>query len=158
MAGADTVRQNPYRPILSMVGCVAVAAVPPTVFAASSLRREPEQHPLSPNRPSPASGPIGLRARVGLRLKRPHADAGMRIEPPPSVPWAIGSMPEATAAAAPPLEPPAVCVSFHGLRVGPKSRGSVDGARPISGVLDLPVMTRPARRRRAVISLSWLAT
>ena len=30
----------------------------------------------------------------------------MRIEPPPSLAWAIGNMPPATAAAAPPLEPP----------------------------------------------------
>jgi len=43
------------------------------------------------------------------------------------------------------------------LRVGPKSRGSVDGAMPISGVFDLPTMTRPARFIRATISLSWSA-
>ncbi len=30
----------------------------------------------------------------------------MRIEPPPSLAWAIGNIPAATAAAAPPLEPP----------------------------------------------------
>ena len=97
---------------------------------------------------------MGLRARVGLRPKRPHAEAGIRIEPPPSVAWAIGSMPAATAAAAPPLEPPALWPRFHGLRVGPNSRGSVDGAMPISGVFDLPTMTRPARFIRATISLS----
>src|SRR5207237_1046774 len=39
----------------------------------------------APLQPSPASGPAGLRARVGLSPKRPHAEAGMRIEPPPSV-------------------------------------------------------------------------
>ena len=112
----------------------------------------------APPQPSPASGPIGLRARVGLRPKSPQHDAGMRIEPPPSVAWAIGSMPAATAAAAPPLEPPALWSSFHGLRVGPNRRGSVDGARPISGVLVLPATTSPARLSRAVSSLSWSAT
>ena len=81
----------------------------------------------------------------------------MRIEPPPSVACAMGSMPAATAAAAPPLEPPALCVSFHGLRVGPKSRGSVEGAMPISGVFVLPAITSPARLSRATISLSWSA-
>lgn len=67
-------------------------------------------------------------------------------------------MPAATAAAAPPLEPPALCPRLHGLRVGPNSRGSVDGAIPISGVFDLPTMTSPARFMRATISLSWSAT
>ena len=43
----------------------------------------------------------------------------MRIEPPPSLAWASGNMPPATAADAPPLEPPGErCVS-HGLRVMP---------------------------------------
>ena len=62
----------------------------------------------APLQPSPTSGPIGLRARVGLRPKSPQQEAGMRIEPPPSVAWAMGSIPLATAAAAPPLEPPAL--------------------------------------------------
>jgi hypothetical protein len=66
----------------------------------------------------------------------------------------MGTMPAATAAAAPPLEPPALWLSFHGLRVGPNRRGSVEGQSPISGVLVLPAMTRPARFSRAVISLS----
>ena len=82
----------------------------------------------------------------------------MRMEPPPSVACAIGTMPDATAAAEPPLDPPALCARFHGLRVGPKRRGSVEAASPISGVLVLPKMTRPARLSRAVISLSWSTT
>jgi len=39
---------------------------------------------------------------------RPQHDAGMRIEPPPSLACAIGTMPEATAPALPPDEPPEV--------------------------------------------------
>jgi hypothetical protein len=35
-------------------------------------------------------------------------EAGRRIEPPPSWPMASGVMPAATAATAPPLEPPGV--------------------------------------------------
>src|SRR5687768_1263932 len=104
----------------------------------------------APLQPSPTSGPMGLRARVGLRPKRPQAEAGIRMEPPPSVAWAAGRMPAATAAAEPPLEPPGEWSRFQGLRVGPKRRGSVEGASPISGVLDLPTMTRPARLRRKV--------
>src|SRR5215470_16980166 len=60
----------------------------------------------------------------------------------------MGTMPAATAAADPPLEPPAVWVTRQGLRVGPKRRGSVEGASPISGVLVLPKITRPPRLRR----------
>ena len=43
----------------------------------------------------------------------------MRIDPPPSPACATGTIPLATAAAEPPLEPPVLCVGFHGLCVGP---------------------------------------
>src|SRR4029453_7520582 len=94
---------------------------------------------------SPSIGPMGTRARLGFIPNRPQHEAGMRIEPPPSFAWAIGTTPAATAAADPPLEPPTECSGAHGLRVGPNSRGSVVGRRPNSGVLLLPAMTRPAR-------------
>ena len=45
--------------------------------------------------------------------------AGPRMEPPPSLAWATGTIPAATAAAAPPLDPPALCARLQGLRVGP---------------------------------------
>ena len=51
-------------------------------------------------------GPCEIRPRLGLIPNRPHTLAGIRIEPPPSLPWAAGARPDATAAAAPPLEPP----------------------------------------------------
>ena len=70
--------------------------------------------------PSPTKGPLGVRARVGFRPNNPQQDAGMRMEPPPSLAWATGTMPAATAAAAPPDEPPAVRSRFHGLRVVPQ--------------------------------------
>src|SRR5207244_6485362 len=113
---------------------------------------------LAPLQPSPRSGPNGVRARVGFSPNRPQHEAGMRIEPPPSVACAIGSIPQATAAAAPPLEPPALNSRFHGLRVGPNSFGSTEVERPNSEVLVLPRMTSPARFMRATISLSWSAT
>ena len=68
----------------------------------------------------------------------------MRIEPPPSVPMASGPRPAATAALAPPLEPPGVRSRFHGLRVGPKSRLWVAPIQPIIGVLVLPSWIAPA--------------
>ena len=41
------------------------------------------------------------------------------MEPPPSEAWPTGTMPDATATAEPPLEPPQECAVSHGLRVGP---------------------------------------
>ena len=76
----------------------------------------------------------------------------MRIEPPPSLAVAIGTSPAATAAAAPPLDPPGEWAGFHGLCVAPKARGSVTGSRPNSGVFDLPTMIRPARSIRRMTS------
>src|SRR5215472_18832656 len=101
---------------------------------------------MRPPRRSPNMGPSGLRPRVGLRPTSPQHEAGMRIEPPPSLAWAAGTMPAATAAAAPPDEPPEVRDKSHGLRVGPNMAGSVTGSSPISGVLVLPKITRPAAR------------
>ncbi len=48
----------------------------------------------------------------------------MRSDPPPSEPWATGASPAATAAAAPPLDPPAVYAGSHGLRAGGATRPS----------------------------------
>ena len=75
----------------------------------------------------------------------------MRIEPPPSLPWATGTMPEATAAAAPPEEPPGVRSRSHGLRVGPNRRASLVGRIPYSGSVVVPTITNPASFRRRVM-------
>ncbi len=77
------------------------------------------------SRPRPRAGPLLTRPRLGFSPKRPQQLAGMRIEPPPSLPWATGTMPEATAAAEPPEDPPLECSVSQGLRVGPKASGSV---------------------------------
>ena len=72
----------------------------------------------------------------------------MRIEPPPSLACATGRMRAATAAAAPPDEPPDECARFHGLRVGPNRRDSVVGINPNSGVELFPKMVTPAPKKR----------
>jgi hypothetical protein len=74
------------------------------------------------------------RPRVGFSATAPHADAGMRSDPPLSFPWAAGTIRAATAAAAPPEEPPAERAGSHGFRVGPRSSGSVVPRIPSSGV------------------------
>jgi hypothetical protein len=110
--------------------------------------------------PSPSSSSADVRRRreeISLMDVR-HAPerAGVRrcrrrwilIEPPPSAPRASGPRPLATAAAAPPEEPPGVRARFHGFRVTPNSGLSVNGLWPNSGVVVLPTSTAPASRRR----------
>ena len=63
-------------------------------------------------------------------------------------------MPAATAAPEPPEEPPGVRLVSHGLRVGPKRRGSVTGTMPNSGEAVRPTKTKPASRRRRATKLS----
>ncbi len=64
-------------------------------------------------------GSFGTNPNVGLCPTTPQKAAGIRIEPPPSVPSAIVVAPYATDAPAPPLDPPGVRSSDHGFRVVP---------------------------------------
>src|SRR5436190_218338 len=72
--------------------------------------------------------------------------AGTRMAPGPSRPDAAGTMPGATAAADPPLDPPGVIDGDQGLTVGPNSDGSVVQWLPHSGVFVFPKTTSPAAR------------
>ncbi|MEI2821121.1 MAG: hypothetical protein V9E81_13305 [Marmoricola sp.] len=51
---------------------------------------------------------LGVRLRVGFMPTRPQQEAGMRIDPPPSLACAMGTTPAATNAAAPAEEAPEV--------------------------------------------------
>src|SRR6266540_4487689 len=99
------------------------------------------------------------RCSVGFRPNTPQKWAGMRIEPDRSVPISNGVIPEANAAAAPPLEPPGVRSIFQGLLVRPKM-GLLDcaGSANISATFVLPMRTPPAALRRAAIVLSSFGT
>src|ERR1700690_2504304 len=66
-------------------------------------------------------------------------------------------MPEATAAAEPPLEPPGLRDKSQGFRVGPRHVGSVTNSPANSGVLVRPRIERPAARQRAANGASVLA-
>ena len=74
---------------------------------------------------SAPSGALLTRPRLGLMPTMPLMLAGMRIEPPPSLPCAKGTIPAATATAAPPLDPPASRDGSHGQRAGPAMSLSV---------------------------------
>src|SRR6516165_6497445 len=67
-------------------------------------------------------------------------------------------MPVATAAAAPPLDPPQVRWRFQGLIVSPYSSLSVNQRQENSGALVRPITIAPARRRLAIDGLSSTAT
>src|ERR687898_639884 len=93
-----------------------------------------------------AAWTLGTRPMVALRPTTPQHAAGMRTEPPPSVPKASGPMPSDTAAAAPPLEPPQGRPWSQGLTVRPNSGPSVNGLWPNSGV----VVPRTRHRHRVL--------
>jgi hypothetical protein len=84
----------------------------------------------------------------------PVNPAGMRTEPPPSVPTDQVPMPSPTAAAEPPLDPPAVRAGSQGLPVGPYRGESVTPFQPNSGVVVLPSSTDPDSRSRATAGAS----
>src|SRR5699024_8378949 len=92
----------------------------------------------------------GTSPHVGLIPQTPVKLAGIRMDPPPSVPVASGPIPAATAAAAPPLEPPGVVDRSHGFLVTPVSGLSVTPFHAISGVVVFPTKTAPCSRSRAV--------
>ncbi len=92
---------------------------------------------------SPGTRPVDC-----LKPNRLQHDAGMRTEPPPSVASANDSRPSATAAAAPPDEPPVLRVVSNGLRDGPNSGLSQVARKPIGGLLVLPITIAPAASMR----------
>src|SRR5262249_52710742 len=94
------------------------------------------------------------RPREGLSPTTPQHAAGIRIDPPPSLPCARHPSPAASALPAPPLEPPAVCSRFHGLRAGGHNPPSVLGRAPHSGVVGFPRRMPPVLRIRTTISSS----
>ena len=103
-------------------------------------------------------GHDGTRPRDGRSPTTPQNDAGLRSEPPMSEPSASGTIPDASAQAAPPDEPPAERVGSTGLRVVPKTRLKVCEPAANSGTLVLPITTTPARRTRSTIRSSVSGT
>src|ERR1700745_2667204 len=80
--------------------------------------------------------------------------AGLRSDPPLSLPSAIGSMPQARLTAAPPLLPPHVLVRSYGFLVAPNTALKVCEPAPNSGVLVLPITIAPAALTRSTGSAS----
>ena len=91
----------------------------------------------------------GTRPHDPLNPYTPHQAAGIRMEPPASVPSAKGTNPSATAAALPPDEPPVLRDRSNGLHDGPNNGLSHVPRIPITGLLVLPTMMAPARSTRS---------
>src|SRR5439155_3402145 len=121
-------------------------AAPSTVRAIGPFERNPIN--------GSADGAAGTSPTDGLNptmlLKLP----GLRIDPPRSLPSAIGSSPAASAAPAPPLDPPALFERSYGLRVTPYTLLYVCEPMPSSGTFVLPMGIAPARRSRSTSTLS----
>ena len=100
-AGGDGDAQRPARAAggagSSPASTACASARSATVVASAPLTAMPDQ--------SSAPIPAGTTPRPGLSVTSPQAAAGRRSEPMPSLPWASGTLPEATAAALPPELP-----------------------------------------------------
>jgi hypothetical protein len=94
---------------------------------------------------------------VGLSETMPQQCAGLRSEPPMSLPRPIGLIPDAIAAPSPPLDPPAVTSGFQGLRVMPWSSESVCTRSPKSGRFVRANGMAPAARIRSTVGASIVA-
>ena len=80
------------------------------------------------------------------------------MDPPASVPMDRGAIPEASAAADPPEDPPEVRLRSQGLSVRPNRGDSFMGLWPNSGVETLPTKTAPAAFIRATTIASLAGT
>jgi hypothetical protein len=86
------------------------------------------------------------RPNVAFRPNTPHREAGMRIDPPPSLPRATGHSPVATATPEPVEEPPATWPCRCGFRGIARCGLRPIGDMPYSVMTDEPRMTAPASR------------
>src|ERR671939_1049754 len=104
-------------------------------------------------------GKTGTLPNCAFIPKTPQNEAGMRMDPPPSVPSARGVTPAATEVAAPALEPPGVLDVSQALHVTPESGLSPPPAlHPNSVAVVLPIMHAPAALTRSTDGASAPAT
>ena len=95
---------------------------------------------------------------VGFRPETPQNAAGMRIEPPVSVPSASAAWPSASATAEPPLLPPATRSGSCGFRHGGKCGFTLVMPHANSCVSVLPTTIAPAARAFATTTASAVGT
>src|SRR5262249_7029841 len=105
--------------------------------------------PIGPETPSVAHAfPIAACGTRPGAVRKPTTlqnAAGLRNDPPLSLPSAMGTIPHARLTAAPPLDPPHVFERSYGFFVAPNTGLNVCDPAPNSGVLVLPTAIAPAR-------------
>src|SRR5438094_8773390 len=104
------------------------------------------------------AGHAGTCPGVGRKPTTLQKLPGLRRLAARSLPSAKGSMPQPTATAAPPDEPPQVFERSYGLRVAPKIARKVGLPAPNSGVLVLPMVIAPAAESRSTSTWSSAGT
>jgi len=102
----------------------------------------------------------GTRPNEGLIPNTLQADDGVRIDPRCRIPVRVARVrPSASAAPAPPEEPPAIRSGSKGVPVGPTTRLSVVQPSPNSGVFVFPITMAPAASNRStntsLASATW---
>ncbi len=100
----------------------------------------------------------GTKPGEGRRPTTPHSEAGRRKEPPVSEPVARLTKFEASAAADPPDEPPAVKLGLNGLPVAPQTGLRLFPPAPCSGTLVLPRTMAPTVLSEATRGMSTCGT
>ena len=95
---------------------------------------------------------------AGFSPNTPQNEDGMRMDPPVSVPSAMRTQREATAAADPPEEPPVMRSEPNGLWAGPHAEIRLVVPNASSCMLHLPTTMAPALRKRVTTSASRSAT
>src|SRR5699024_251298 len=92
-----------------------------TATSSTVLARNPAVSKVGDRGKTPS---VLRRLYVGLNPTTPQSAAGTRTEPAVSVPIASGTIPRATAAAEPELDPPAILAGSCGLVTTPKAPAS----------------------------------
>ena len=119
-----------------------MAAQSPTVAASGPMWSSDQARVSTPARDT--------LPKVGFSPAIPQTAAGILIDPPVSLPSAIGTTPAATAAPDPPLDPPGTRAVSQGL-----AAGGLKTPQASSWVVVLPTITAPASRSRATTAASW---
>src|SRR3954465_13977513 len=99
-----------------------------------------------------------IRPYVGFRPETPQKLAGMRIEPPVSVPSASATAPVASATAEPPLLPPGTRSGSYGFRHGGKCGVTLVIPPAHARVSVWPTTIAPASFARATTAASRAGT
>jgi hypothetical protein len=111
---ASLIRSLALTPVSAQPSPAIIATARATVATSGASEPMVSREWLSGTTPE-----VSISPNVGLKPTTPQRPAGMRTEPPVSLPTAQSQTPAATAAAEPPDDPPAMRVGSRGFRTVP---------------------------------------